>query len=239
MKALKIEGEKFGRLLVLKRVENSKENRSQWLCRCECGNILKVRGISLRIGNTKSCGCLNRDTSAKIGKQNKGQRIGRKNPNWQGGGKSFFCTNCGNRFFVPLHELNSRKRNGIYCSRKCQRAYLKEHKMSETQRKLHVNMRRSILYYIKNKNRISWIKLLGYNVESLKRHLEKRFSKGMTWGNYGKWHIDHIKPVSAFTFSSYTDIQFQQCWALENLQPLWAKENISKGGINRKGYRWP
>ena len=75
MKALKLENERFGRLFVLERIENNKENRSQWSCRCDCGNITKVSGISLRAGNTKSCGCLNRDTSKKSGEQNKGQRI--------------------------------------------------------------------------------------------------------------------------------------------------------------------
>ena len=53
----------------------------------------------------------------------------------------------------------------------------------------------------------------------------------MSWDNHGEWHIDHIKPISLFDL---TKIEEQQiCFHYTNLQPLWAKENISKGGRNR------
>jgi hypothetical protein len=51
----------------------------------------------------------------------------------------------------------------------------------------------------------------------------------MTWENYGKWHIDHKRPIASFNFTSYEDPEFKECWALNNLQPMWAKENMSKG----------
>ncbi|HPG52320.1 MAG TPA: hypothetical protein PLL11_17220 [Spirochaetota bacterium] len=51
----------------------------------------------------------------------------------------------------------------------------------------------------------------------------------MTWENISKWHIDHIIPVSAFNFNSPDDIDFKRCFALNNLRPLWAVENIKKG----------
>ena len=51
-------GKKFGRLTVIKRAESDKENRVQYLCECECGNIKIIRGSSLTSGNTKSCGCI-------------------------------------------------------------------------------------------------------------------------------------------------------------------------------------
>ncbi|GAG90799.1 unnamed protein product, partial [marine sediment metagenome] len=50
----------------------------------------------------------------------------------------------------------------------------------------------------------------------------------MTWKNQGKWHLEHKVPVSAFNFSSSDHIDFKRCWALSNLQPMWAKENLSK-----------
>ena len=49
---------KFGNLTVLRRVENSKHGKTQWLCQCSCGNLTKVVGSFLRNGRTKSCGCL-------------------------------------------------------------------------------------------------------------------------------------------------------------------------------------
>lgn len=73
-----------------------------------------------------------------------------------------------------------------------------------------------------------WESLVGYTLKDLVKHLEKQFTKGMSWENMGQWHIDHIVPVSAFNFSSPEHIDFKRCWALENLRPLWAKENISK-----------
>jgi len=70
---------------------------------------------------------------------------------------------------------------------------------------------------------------LDYTVEELKEHLEKQFINGMSWNNYGDWHVDHIKPASLFKYTSVEDEGFKECWALSNLQPLWAFDNLSKG----------
>ena len=50
----------------------------------------------------------------------------------------------------------------------------------------------------------------------------------MTWQNYGKWHIDHVIPKSLFNINGAKSKGFKKCWALENLQPLWADENLKK-----------
>ena len=60
-------------------------------------------------------------------------------------------------------------------------------------------------------------------------HLESKFTEGMTWDNYGEWHVDHKKPMTLFEFTSTDDEGFKECWALDNLQPLWGKDNLSKG----------
>ena len=78
------------------------------------------------------------------------------------------------------------------------------------------------------KGRKSWQKLVGYSLSNLKHHLEKQFEEGMSWDNYGEWHIDHIIPISAFNFYKPEDLDFKKCWALINLQPLWAKDNMTK-----------
>lgn len=73
------------------------------------------------------------------------------------------------------------------------------------------------------------IRHLPYTTDQLKSHLEKQFSKGMTWENYGEWHVDHILPVSSFDFSGNPECdEFLACWSLTNLRPMWASENISK-----------
>ena len=69
-------------------------------------------------------------------------------------------------------------------------------------------------------------KLIGCNIKQLKKHLEKQFTKGMTWANYGKWHIDHIKPCASFDLSKPSEQR--KCFHYTNLQPLWAKDNMKK-----------
>ena len=71
--------------------------------------------------------------------------------------------------------------------------------------------------------------LLPYSLEELILHLESQFKGGMTWDNYGEWHVDHIKPMTSFNIQSPEDKSFQECWSLNNLQPLWGVENLSKG----------
>lgn len=73
-----------------------------------------------------------------------------------------------------------------------------------------------------------WCDLVGYDVEELRAHLEVQFQPGMSWDNYGEWHIDHIKPVSQFTYTTTDDPEFKECWSLDNLQPLWATDNLKK-----------
>jgi hypothetical protein len=68
---------------------------------------------------------------------------------------------------------------------------------------------------------------LGCNVLELKNHLECQFKEGMSWDNHGLfgWHIDHIKPLS----SAKTEKELYILCHYTNLQPLWAKDNLSKG----------
>lgn len=53
--------QKFNRLAVIERMPNSHKGRSQWKCKCDCGNETIVGGVELRNGNTKSCGCLGKE----------------------------------------------------------------------------------------------------------------------------------------------------------------------------------
>jgi len=59
-----LSGKKFGRLSVLKRIENNKWGHTCWLCKCDCGSDIKISGNSLKQKNTQSCGCLNKELSA-------------------------------------------------------------------------------------------------------------------------------------------------------------------------------
>jgi hypothetical protein len=83
---------------------------------------------------------------------------------------------------------------------------------------------------IKSKKSIKFdsvLNFIGCSVDYLREYLESKFKDGMTWENKGEWHIDHIKPCASFDI---TDIEEQKkCFHYTNLQPLWAKDNISKG----------
>ena len=71
--------------------------------------------------------------------------------------------------------------------------------------------------------------LLGYTLEELMSHLEALFAEGMTWNNYGEWHVDHKIPMNSFNFETTDDREFKLCWCLDNLQPLWGPDNLTKG----------
>lgn len=70
------------------------------------------------------------------------------------------------------------------------------------------------------------VALLGCTAAEFKAHLESLFKEGMTWANYGEWHVDHIKPCSLFDLS--LDKEQHVCFNYLNTQPLWAKENLQK-----------
>lgn len=92
--------------------------------------------------------------------------------------------------------------------------------------RLQKNLRRRLNLALKNVFKDdTTMKLIGCNLKDLKIYLENKFQKGMTWDNYGEWHIDHKKPISKFNKNT----KLSTVNSLSNLQPLWAKDNLSKG----------
>jgi sulfur relay (sulfurtransferase) DsrC/TusE family protein len=86
------------------------------------------------------------------------------------------------------------------------------------------NILKRTLSYIGSDKTESTKNLLGYSSLDLKIYLESLFIEGMTWENYGDWHIDHIKPLSKFS----SDVPIDVINSLSNLQPLWASDNLKK-----------
>ena len=107
----------------------------------------------------------------------------------------------------------------------------KEKIKSDPLYKLRHNTRFAVWASLKDKN-LTKIKrtfeILTYTPEELKAHLESQFDAAMNWNNYGVWHVDHIIPISKFTYSSEEDEGFKQCWALSNLRPMWGTDNCAK-----------
>lgn len=91
------------------------------------------------------------------------------------------------------------------------------------------NIRQGIRKSLRTGEPGRWERQVGYSLAKLRRHLERLFEPGMTWQNYGLWHIHHRRPVAIFPdFITVEDPAFRECWALDNLQPLWAGENWSE-----------
>jgi len=72
--------------------------------------------------------------------------------------------------------------------------------------------------------RKKYIELIGCSYPFLRDYLQARFELGMTWDNYGEWHIDHIIPLA----SAGTEQKVYKLFHYKNLQPLWALENRMK-----------
>ena len=76
-KMIDMTGKKCGRLTVIERGKNNSQGRACWICKCECGKIITVDGVSLRNGHTQSCGCYQRDRTSETCKIDLiGQTIG-------------------------------------------------------------------------------------------------------------------------------------------------------------------
>ena len=99
-------------------------------------------------------------------------------------------------------------------------------KRKDPYKRISMNMSKAIWNCLKhNKNNTTWLKFVDFTLNDLIKHLENKFTAEMTWENYGTyWHVDHVKPLSWFDLET----QFNDAWALSNLQPLEATKNLSK-----------
>ncbi len=115
---------------------------------------------------------------------------------------------------------------------KYKRDYERKRRAEDPKYRLGIRTRTAVWQLLKERNITKTNKtfaLLGYTIEELMNHLEALFTDGMTWDNYGEWHVDHKIPMNSFIFESVDDDGFKECWKLDNLQPLWALDNLSKG----------
>ncbi|MDD5356518.1 MAG: hypothetical protein PHY56_08290 [Candidatus Omnitrophica bacterium] len=149
-----------------------------------------------------------------------------------------------NKRSYQKHIIERRTKNNLYYFNNKERINLKrkefrinnpdiirKYKRTEYPKRIRIieSFRSNIYASLKyNKKGRHWEDIVGYTCQDLIEHIEKLFKRGMAWENYGKWHVDHIIPISAFKYSSYDDPEFKACWALTNLRPLWAIDNLKK-----------
>lgn len=132
---------------------------------------------------------------------------------------------------VLLEKLKQYRREYAQLYRIVRRSQHHKRYQADFHYKLNHILRSAVTRSLKRKKAHHLFDILPFSIEQLKTHLEPLFTDGMSWENYGKggWHIDHIKPISSFTFTSENDLEFKECWALSNLQPLWETTRIING----------
>lgn len=153
--------------------------------------------------------------------------------------------------YRDTHLEQIRSHNRAY-SKKCRadEEWVKEH-AARTRMYEHKNhkarMKTDMAYRLKTRLRYRmWValhgirkadktsKLLGCTYEEFRNHLASQFIEGMSWDNYGEWHIDHINPCASYNLLDPEEQK--KCFHYTNMQPLWAIDNIRKsnkiGGMN-------
>jgi hypothetical protein len=212
---------------------------------------------SLVKGDKKSCGCLrnNREylsgfkTCTKCGKRKTIDQF-HKNSRAVGGIYSQ-CAECKNKkslewqakhpnssaFYYRRNPEQGRQRAQRWRENnpeKYRQSYMNSHKRERESIRGRLNNRMGAAIWRAlrgNKKGASWESLVGYTVDQLRSHIEKKFTKGMSWESLmkGNIHIDHKIPKAVFNYKSPDDIDFKRCWELKNLMPMWAEDNRSKG----------
>jgi len=127
--------------------------------------------------------------------------------------------------------LKEYRKKNVDKIREVKRNYEKTRKHNDPIYKL-INNFRTAIYQVLKENNVQknghYFEILKYTPDELITHLEGKFTGEMSWDNYGKWHVDHIRPISSFNIQEIGDELFMECWSLNNLQPLWGDENIRK-----------
>lgn len=249
MKRLDLVGEKFGRWTVLKDVGN-KKGCSYWLCRCDCGTERIVLGGSLKSGDSKSCGCLQKEKVSEVGKGKRlnlvGEKIGRLlvlkdvgNNKW--GQSQFLCRCvCGNKVIVSGNNLKSdnTKSCGCYNREKASERFVELTKNQKNEN--HPNYKHGLTetkayaYQINAKRRALKRNQIAANYDQEKvAYLYKVCAKFNEIGIF-RYVMDHWQPISKGGEDGQDNLQI----LLESLNaekynrwPLTEEEKIRYKGI--------
>ena len=197
-------------------------SRSVKYYRSQCPTCLKDKGFVRKSRLHTECHSCNSKRQAVVGKNHNGKIEQVREANRQ------------RRKFQVIQHSEETKR---LISESNKQTWLKKHgpPRSEEANKIRKSFSKLLSRYLRRRHITprkckSKFELLGYTPEELFRHIEENFQPGMSWDNYGEWHIDHIIPDCQFKYNSVNEEGFKLSWSLSNLQPLWAKDNLRKGG---------
>lgn len=130
------------------------------------------------------------------------------------------------KHYYANHEKTKeirRKQSKTEAQRQYRKEYYKKNAFRWTCRTF---LRRTLSWLQKEKNERTHV-ALGYSAGILKEHIESLWTEGMSWYNYGEWHIDHVKPICSFPKTA----EPKEINALSNLQPLWATTRTINGRV--------
>lgn len=180
--------------------------------------LLKENGVDMKPSGRRNIG--GKLIADKKWRDNNKEYMSNKSKNWYSKNKEH------RKEYMKDYQENNKEK-----IRKSKREYEKTRKSNDPVYKLIGNFRTAIYTVLKENNVKKfghYFDILGYSQENLINHLENQFDDKMSWENYGKWHVDHKLPITFFNFTSIEDEEFKKCWSLDNLQPMWGSENISK-----------
>lgn len=166
--------------------------------------------------------------------------------------KGYF-TDKNNQYYIDNKEEIKENRTQYYINNKdnikvSHRVYVRNKRRNDINFNLRSQISKNVNKFLKSqgvlKSNNSILQFLPYTMQELKDHLQSQFEPWMSWNNWGKynsetwkddntltwfWQIDHIIPQSKLPYLSMEDENFKKCWALENLRPYSAKQNILDG----------
>lgn len=182
-----------------------------------CGEVFEIK--SRYYNNQKYCGI-----ECYTGSMYSNSRLCECKAPIKNNNKTGMCDKCReNKWHIDnINEINIKANT-----------YQKERKSTDINFRLISNMRTAVYLKLTRKYKtnanLRTFDLIGCSIEELKQNLELKFKNGMTWDNYGirGWHVDHIYPVSKFNLSDINEAK--KAFHYTNLQPLWWRDNISKG----------
>lgn len=191
-------GQRFGRLVVIERAENGKDGRVRWLCKCDCGNNKIVIGKLLLHGDTKSCGCLNKEKASERAHNRikHGEYKTRLYSIWKGmkdrcyypktkgyknyGGKGIkVCDEW--QTYIPFRDwalangysdeltIDRKNNNKNYCPENCKWSTMKEQRHNSSQNRF--------ITYNNEKHTIDeWSAITGINYHTIRNRLRRGWS---------------------------------------------------------------
>lgn len=124
---------------------------------------------------------------------------------------------------IPCYSC---RKDHTYQKKKAQKKRQRQNNPRPKEKNLKTKIREKIRTYLKSNKSHRMHEYIGCSYPELRTWLESQFTEGMSWDNYGEWHIDHYVPLAYFNADDEKDALI--AWHYLNLRPLWAEDNLLK-----------